>query len=75
MTAAGYAPDDDGPLDTAPPGPYTPPAGRRQALLSALAGVELGAYDDAIVGWLCGLDDPTCRTVVSLIRRARRAAR
>ena len=73
MTATDYAPD--GPLETSPPGPYTAPEDRRQAFLSALAGVELGAYDDAIIEWLCGMDDPTCRTVVSLIRRARKTAR
>jgi hypothetical protein len=72
MTAAGYAPP--GPLDAAPAGPFTPPADRRKALLAVLAGVDLGAYDDRIIGWLCDLDDPTCRTVVSLIRRARAAA-
>jgi hypothetical protein len=73
MTATDYAPG--GPLDTAPAGPFTPPEDRRQAFLSALAGVELGTYDDQIIDWLSGLDDPTCRTIVSLIRRAREAAR
>jgi hypothetical protein len=71
MSAIDYVPD--GPLDTSPAGPYTPPEDRRQAFLSALAGVDLGTYDDRIIDWLCGLDDPTCRTLVSLIRRARKA--
>ena len=69
MTAADYAPDC--PLHGAPDGPFTQPGDRRQAFLSALAGVELGAYDNTIIDWLCGMDDPTCRTVVSLFRRAR----
>jgi hypothetical protein len=69
----GYAPD--GPLDSAPAGPFADPAERRAAFRSALVGVNLGEYDNRIIGWLCNLDDPTCRTVVSLILRAREAAR
>jgi hypothetical protein len=68
---AGYAPD--GPLHTAPAGPYTTPADRRQAFLNALAGVDLGDYDQRIIDWLCNLDDPTCRTIISLIRRTSQA--
>ena len=69
----GYAPD--GPLEIAPPGPYTHPADRHAALTAALDGAQLGTYDWRTVDWLAGLDDPTCRTIVSLIWRARLAAK
>lgn len=67
----GYAPD--GPLETSPPGPFTESEKRRKAFASALEGIELGTYDRRIIDWLCGLDDQTCRTVISLIWRAREA--
>ena len=47
---------------------------RRTALLAALDGVELGAYDRRIVHWLAGWDVPTAAAVVSLLWRARHAA-
>jgi hypothetical protein len=47
---------------------------RRAALLAALEGVELGAYDRRILHWLSGWDVPTAAAVVSLILRARDAA-
>jgi hypothetical protein len=67
----GYAPG--GPLDTAPVGGYTPSNRRREAYTVALDGAELGNYDKRIIDWLCGLDDTTNRTIVSLIWRARKA--
>ena len=68
----GYAPD--GPLEMAPRGPFARDLNlRREAFTAALAGVDLGAYDRRIVDWLVNWDDPTCRTVVSLIWRARLA--
>jgi hypothetical protein len=67
----GYAPR--GPLETAPSGPFTHPADRHAAFTAALAGADLGTYDWRIIDWLCGMDDPTCRTVVSLLWRARTA--
>jgi hypothetical protein len=69
----GYAPLE--PLAQAPAGPFTPPSERQDAFAAALAHVELGSYDERIIGWLCALDDDTCRTVVSLIWRARQAER
>lgn len=50
------------------------PEERRAALLAALEGVELGAYDRRILTWLAGWDVPTAATVISLLWRARRAA-
>jgi hypothetical protein len=69
---SGYAPA--GPLETSPGGPYADPSKRRIAFAGALNGVELGEYDERVISWLAGLDDPTCRTLVSLIWRARKAA-
>jgi hypothetical protein len=65
----GYAPA--GPLEKTPSGPYNDPSKRHEAFAAALAGVELGTYDRCIIDWMCGLDDSTCRTVISLIWRAR----
>lgn len=62
-----------GPLDSAPPGGYRPPAGRLEALAAVLDGVDLGAYDMGLITWLAGLDDPTCRTVASIMWRCRQA--
>jgi hypothetical protein len=73
MTAAAYAPD--GPIHTAPRGAFIPPKARREMFLAVLDGVELGDYDRVIVDWICGMDDATCRTVISLIGRARQAER
>jgi len=69
----GYAPT--GPLETTPQGGFAKPDERRKAFTAALVGVELGDYDRRIIEWLCELDDPTCRTLVSLIWRARQTAR
>jgi hypothetical protein len=76
-----------GPLDREPVSVHVPfvsyPGGqyryenaeeRLAALLVALAGVELGAYDRRIVHWLAGWDMPTAAVVVSLLWRARHAA-
>lgn len=69
----GYAPS--GPVEQAPVVPFAEREVREEAMAAALAGVELGAYDQQIIDWLLGWDDPTIRTVVSLIWRAREAAR
>ncbi len=50
------------------------PKERRAALLAALDGVQLGAYDERIVRWLAGWEVPTVATVVSLLWRARHTA-
>jgi hypothetical protein len=64
-----------GPLESAPGGGYRDPKARREAFAAVLAGVVVGGYDWRITNWLCGLDDPTCRTVASLMWRARLAGR
>jgi hypothetical protein len=53
---------------------HEPVAERRAALLAALDGVTLGAYDQRIVGWLASWDVPVVAAVVSLLWRARHAA-
>ncbi len=50
------------------------PEERQTALLAALEGVELGAYDRRVVRWLAGWDVPTAATVISLLWRARHTA-
>jgi hypothetical protein len=72
MKAREYAPIER--LDSAPIGPYVSPGQREEALSDALRGVDLGANDELIVGWLVRhLDNTTLRTLVSLIERARGA--
>jgi hypothetical protein len=72
MKARDYAPIER--LDTAPTGPYVPPNQREEALCDALRGIDLGANDELTVSWLVRhLDNPTLRTVVSLIERVRGA--
>ncbi|MGH3824965.1 MAG: hypothetical protein ACRDRA_19325 [Pseudonocardiaceae bacterium] len=44
------------------------------ALLTAVDGVALGAYDQRILTWLAEWDTPTVATVVSLLWRVRHAA-
>jgi hypothetical protein len=64
------------PFVSCPSGQYRHehPHERQRALLAALDGVELGAYDRRILTWLAGWDVPTAATVVSLLWRARHAA-
>ncbi|MGH3686947.1 MAG: hypothetical protein ACRDRU_24775 [Pseudonocardiaceae bacterium] len=64
------------PFVTYPSGQYQHerPEERQKALLAALSGVELGAYDRRILHWLAGWDVPTAATMVSLLWRARHAA-
>jgi hypothetical protein len=47
---------------------------RHAALLMALNGVDLGAYDERIVQWLASQEVPTVATVISLLLRVRKAA-
>jgi hypothetical protein len=50
------------------------PAGERHAaLLAALEGIELGAYDDRILRWLARWDVPVVAAVISLLWRVRHA--
>jgi hypothetical protein len=64
------------PFVSCPSGQYRHehPQERRAALLAALEGVELGAYDQRLLTWLAGWDVPTAATVISLLWRARHAA-
>jgi hypothetical protein len=45
------------------------------AIREPLAGIELGAYDQRIIEWLAGYDEPTIGALVSLLYRARQAGR
>jgi hypothetical protein len=61
-----------GPLDS-DPGGFLPGEERFAVLAGVLDGVELGAWDRRVVGWLCGLDTSTALTIASLIARSRSA--
>jgi hypothetical protein len=54
----------------APPG-SAPPAVRLEAFRAVLEGIPTGAYDDQVIAWLCDQDDPTAKTVASLMWRCR----
>jgi hypothetical protein len=58
-----------GPVEV-PPAGFVPEAERAQILADALAGIELGAWDRRIAGWLAGWDSCTVLTVASWIARA-----
>lgn len=47
-------------------------AGNRELLTRALAGagVETGAYDERILGWLAGWEDATCAVIAGWVTRA-----
>ena len=70
-----------GPIDSAPWGairtellePNQPIF--EKAIRDALAGVELGTYDESMVVWLSGWDAPTVAVFVSLFNRVREAGR
>lgn len=61
-----------GPIDKAPGG-CSPRSVLAAALREPLAGIELGTYDERILAWLAGWDDPTVMTIASLLHRARAA--
>lgn len=61
-----------GPINKAPGG-CSPRNVLAAALHEPLAGIELGAYDERILTWLAGWDDPTVVTIASLLHRARAA--
>jgi hypothetical protein len=63
----------DGPIEAEPPDSPEPPDVRLDVLAAVLDGVETAPYDDKVLGWLAGLDDPTYRTVASLLWRCRQA--
>ena len=61
-----------GPLESAPGG-FVPEAGRSVVLAKVLGGVELGAWDRRVAGWLAGMDTATALTVASWVVRSRAA--
>lgn len=61
-----------GPLESSPGG-FVPEAERSVILAGVLGGVEMGAWDRRVAGWLAGLDTPTALTVASWVARARAA--
>ena len=61
-----------GPLESAPGG-FVPVEERSVILAGVLDGVELGAWDLRVAGWLAGLDTSTALTVAAWIARARAA--
>ncbi|MGH3125377.1 MAG: hypothetical protein ACRDND_30720 [Streptosporangiaceae bacterium] len=63
-----------GPLE-ADPGGFLPQAERSAILAGVLDGVELGAWDRRVTGWLAGLDTSTMLTIASWIARSREAGR
>ena len=60
-----------GPLESAPGG-FVPREERSALLAGVLDGVELGAWDRRVAGWLAGLDTSTLLTIASWIARSRR---
>jgi hypothetical protein len=50
-----------------------PEAERSAFLAGVLDGVELGAWDRRVAGWLAGLDTSTALTIASWIVRSRAA--
>jgi hypothetical protein len=62
-----------GPVETAPYSGYCQPEIRQAAFAAVLQGIPIGAYDQRMVSWLVGWDDPTCRTFASLMWRCRLA--
>ena len=61
-----------GPVEV-PPAGFVPEAVQAEILAGVLAGIELGAWDLRILGWLAGLDASTVLTVASWIARSRAA--
>ncbi len=59
-----------GPVEVAPPG-FVPAAEQERILAEVLSGVELGVWDQRMVGWLAGWDAATVLTIASWIARAR----
>jgi hypothetical protein len=54
----------------APPGSGSP-AVRMEAFQAVLEGIPTGAYDEQVISWLCDQDDPTAKTILSLLWRCR----
>lgn len=60
----------NGLVQVAPPG-FVPAFEQEPILAEVLAGVELGAWDQRMVGWLAGWDAATVLTIASWVVRAR----
>ena len=61
-----------GPLES-DPGGFVPGKERSAILAGVLDGIELGAWDRRVAGWLAELDTPTLLTIASWIARSRAA--
>lgn len=61
-----------GPLESDPGGLW-PQEERAAVLAGVLDGVELGAWDRRVAGWLTELDSSTLVTIASWIARSREA--
>ncbi|MGH3196774.1 MAG: hypothetical protein ACRDOH_25905 [Streptosporangiaceae bacterium] len=61
-----------GPVEV-PPAGFVPQGEQAEILAGVLAGVELGAWDRRVAGWLATWDASTVLTVASWIARARAA--
>lgn len=59
-----------GPVQAPPPG-FVPKTQQAAILATALAGIELGAWDRRILDWMSNWDAATVLTVASWITRAR----
>lgn len=68
----GVAQVPGGPVER-PPAGFVPEAGQAEILAAVLAGIELGAWDRRILGWLAGWDASTVLTIASWIARSRAA--
>jgi hypothetical protein len=67
---------DHGPYEHQPAETFIAPARRTAMLAEALAGVELGTWDQRILAWLAHwCDTPTFLAILGLVERARTASR
>lgn len=71
-----YEYTDVRPHDDPPTGPPVTLAQRREAILAAFRGIDLGRYDSELIGTLADLllDEPA-RALVSMIERVRNAGK
>ena len=72
MTAGSPGRVPGGPVEV-PPAGFVPEGEQAEILAAVLAGIELGAWDRRIAGWLAGWDASTVLTIASWIARSRAA--